>query len=139
MAGDATPADGRADAATPGAALRWERVARLAELEPGLPTGVRLADGTPVCLVREGETVLAVSDRCPHRDFALSGGDLVAPGVLECPWHGARFDCRTGAVLQGPATDGLAVFAVQVAHGHVAVAPLPDPTGAVPAPRQDDR
>lgn len=100
----------------------WQRLLPLSQLPDGLPTAATLADGTPVCLVREGNTVHAVSDRCPHRDFSLSGGDLVAPGVLECPWHGARFDCRTGRVLQGPATDDLPTFAVRIDDGHVLVA-----------------
>ncbi|MCE2900890.1 MAG: Rieske (2Fe-2S) protein [Gemmatimonas sp.] len=99
------------------------RVARIHEVEPGLPLGVILDDGRRICLVRDGETIHAVEDRCPHRDFALSGGDVVAPCVVECPWHGARFDVRTGAVLQGPATDALATFVVRLADGEVLVGP----------------
>ncbi len=94
-------------------------VARLAEVEPGVPLAVTLPDGAAVCLVRDGATVLAVEDRCPHRDFPLSNGEVVAPGVLECPWHGARFDARTGRCLAGPATDGLATWTVTVADGMV--------------------
>jgi 3-phenylpropionate/trans-cinnamate dioxygenase ferredoxin component len=99
------------------------RVARVADVEPALPLGVILPDGRRICLVRHEEEVHAVEDRCPHRDFALSGGDVVGPCVLECPWHGARFDVRTGAVLQGPATDAIAVYAVQVVNGDVLVGP----------------
>lgn len=94
--------------------VQLQRAARLAELETGLPLGVSLPDGQRICLILEGERVYAVADRCPHRDFALSGGDVVAPCVLECPWHGARFDIRTGKVLQGPATDELPTYTVRV-------------------------
>jgi 3-phenylpropionate/trans-cinnamate dioxygenase ferredoxin subunit len=31
-----------------------------------------------------------------------------------CPWHGARFDCRTGEPLSGPATDAVPVYEVRV-------------------------
>lgn len=99
------------------------RAARLDDVDAGLPLGVTLEDGRRVCLVRDGNTVYAVDDRCPHRDFALSGGDVVAPCVLECPWHGARFDVRTGAVLTGPATDDIATYAVRVDHGAIFVGP----------------
>ena len=99
------------------------RAAALREIEVGLPLGVVLPDGRRVCLVREGNAVHAVDDRCPHRDFAISGGDLVEPCVLECPWHGARFDVRTGAVLSGPSTDSLGTYPVQVADGEVLVGP----------------
>lgn len=101
----------------------WVAVASRDALEESLPTFVALDDGRRVCLVREGDVVHAVEDRCSHRDFALSGGDVVAPCVLECPWHGARFDLRTGAVLQGPATDPVPVYAVQVTDDIVYVGP----------------
>ena len=72
-----------------------------------------------VCLVRHGDAIYAVEDRCPHRDFPLSGGDVVAPCVLECPWHGARFDVQTGNCQTGPATDAIATWPVTVADGRV--------------------
>jgi len=46
----------------------------------------------------------------------LAGHD--AP-VIECPWHGARFSCIDGAVLQGPATDALPTFPVRIVNGDV--------------------
>lgn len=82
-----------------------------------------MQDGEALCFVREGDAVYAMVDRCPHRDFNLSSGDIVAPGVIECPWHGAQFDCRTGAVLQGPATDDLILYPVKVVDGQVLVGP----------------
>ena len=90
------------------------RAAALRDVEAGLPLGVVMTDGRRVCLVRDGDEVHAVDDRCPHRDFAISGGDLVEPCVLECPWHGARFDVRT---------DDLGTYPVQVADGDVFVGP----------------
>ncbi len=91
-----------------------QRAARLADVKAGLPLAVTLPDGQRICLVRDEERVYALSDRCTHKDFALSGGDLVAPCVLECPWHGARYDVRTGQVLLGPATEPLTTFSVRV-------------------------
>lgn len=107
--------------------LAFQRAARLSDVEAGLPLGVALPDGTRVCLVRDGERVYAVADRCPHRDFALSGGDLVGPCILECPWHGARFDVRSGRMLQGPATDDLTTYTVRVVGDEVFVGPVSSP------------
>ncbi len=103
--------------------VTYQRAARLGDVEAGIPLAATLDDGTRLCLVREGDEVFAVLDRCSHRDFALSGGDVVAPCTLECPWHGARFDVRTGNVLQGPATDPLPTFDVRVENGEVFVGP----------------
>jgi 3-phenylpropionate/trans-cinnamate dioxygenase ferredoxin component len=103
--------------------LAYQRAARLSDIATGLPLGVSLPDGTRVCLIRDGERVYAMEDRCPHRDFALSSGDLVAPCILECAWHGARFDIRTGRMLQGPATDDLTMLSVRLAGDEVFVGP----------------
>jgi 3-phenylpropionate/trans-cinnamate dioxygenase ferredoxin subunit len=101
----------------------FQRAARLSEVVSGLPHGVTLPDGRRVCLVRDAERVYAVDDRCTHRDFSLSGGDIVGPCVLECPWHGARFDLRSGRVLQGPATDNLPTYSVRVVGEEIFVGP----------------
>lgn len=88
--------------------------ARLADLSAGLPLAVTLADGLRICLVKDGERVYALADRCTHKDFAVSGGDVVAPCILECPWHGARFDVRTGQAVLGPAIDAIATYSVRI-------------------------
>jgi 3-phenylpropionate/trans-cinnamate dioxygenase ferredoxin component len=103
-------------------ALPYEYVAMLMDIDESMPFAAQLSNGSRICLVRDDQAVHAFFDRCPHRDFALSGGDLVEPCVIECPWHGARFDVRTGDVLQGPATDPLFRLQVQVEDHRVYVA-----------------
>lgn len=99
----------------------WERVARVEDVPTDVPLAVTLVDGRRLCLVRVHEEVFAVEDRCPHRDFPLSGGDMVN-GCLECPWHGARFDVRTGQCMSGPSEgDAVAVFPVLQMNGNVLV------------------
>ena len=104
-------------------AAPFRRAARLADIDVAFPLAVTLDDGSRLCLVRDGDDAYAVLDRCPHRDFALSSGDVVDACILECPWHGARFDVRTGEVVQGPATDPLETFSVRVVNGDVFVGP----------------
>lgn len=84
----------------------WARVCRVGELEPGRPLGrvVRNSgrDRDRVCVVLEAEdAVVAMLDRCPHRDVPLSGGTVV-DGTLMCPGHFWRFDLRTGARTDAP-------------------------------------
>jgi 3-phenylpropionate/trans-cinnamate dioxygenase ferredoxin subunit len=52
---------------------------------------VGIADGTP----------FAVGNVCRHQ-FAKLGQGQIVDGCLECPWHRARYDVRTGAMVSGP-------------------------------------
>ncbi len=53
---------------------------------------VGLSDGTP----------FAVSNRCRHLFASLGDGHVADDGCLECPWHAARYDVRSGAMTRGP-------------------------------------
>ena len=64
-----------------------------------------------LCLL-DGE-VCALDGICTHEDLPLDGG-LVEGGVLTCPWHGARYDVRTGRVLALPAVRPLQVYRSRV-------------------------
>jgi 3-phenylpropionate/trans-cinnamate dioxygenase ferredoxin subunit len=82
---------------------------------------VHLADGTPVCVGNADGQLFAVRDECPHSAFPLSNGTLLPGARLECGWHGAQFDCRTGAVLEGPADEPLVRYEVRSDAGGVFV------------------
>jgi nitrite reductase/ring-hydroxylating ferredoxin subunit len=43
----------------------------------------------------------AVSNRCRHL-FAPMGKGKICDGQLQCPWHAARYDVRTGEMTRGP-------------------------------------
>ncbi|MGY1709408.1 Rieske (2Fe-2S) protein [Geodermatophilus sp. SYSU D00758] len=68
-----------------------------AELPPG---AVRRA-GEWAVGNRDGE-YFAVSRRCRHQLADLAGGSVDADGCLVCPWHQARYDVRSGRMVQGP-------------------------------------
>jgi nitrite reductase/ring-hydroxylating ferredoxin subunit len=59
--------------------------------------------GVPVLLARSqpGE-VCALANPCTHLGGPLAEGSRVGDTVA-CPWHGSRFDLRTGAVISAPA------------------------------------
>jgi 3-phenylpropionate/trans-cinnamate dioxygenase ferredoxin subunit len=101
----------------------FEDVASLAALPDGELLGAVLTDGTPVCLYNDRGTIGAVRDVCTHAEFPLSDGVLHGDGTLECMWHGARYDCRTGRVRRGPAVDPLDVFETRVDGERILVAP----------------
>ncbi|WP_016699743.1 Rieske (2Fe-2S) protein [Actinoalloteichus spitiensis] len=95
-------------------------VCPLADLDEGRPVAVTVA-GTPVVLVRRGDDVHALLDRCSHAEVPLSQGEVTGGG-LECWLHGACFDLRTGEPSGPPASEPVPVYAVEVRDGHVHVA-----------------
>jgi nitrite reductase/ring-hydroxylating ferredoxin subunit len=78
------------------------------------------AEGRRIALFRLGDAICAIDDSCPHADGPLSEGSLEGD-VVECPWHGSRFNVRTGALLQPPAAQGVATYAVRVTGEEVEV------------------
>ncbi len=84
-------------------------------LDPPAPLVVELA-GEPVRVDWiEGRPVAHVA-RCPHQGAPLAE-ERAPEGVLTCPWHGYRFDLRTGRSCDGR---GLAL------PGRVRVEPAPE-------------
>ena len=95
-------------------------VGRLEDLTAGQLKLVE-ANGARVVLARVRDEVFACSDECTHQAMPLSAGEVMPDGTVECPWHGARYDCCSGAVRRGPAEDDVATFAVRVEDGRILV------------------
>ena len=109
-------------------------VASLTDIPDEGMLSVVLPSGTRVCLIRRGEQVTALRDECTHQGMPLSAGEVLPDGTIECPWHGARFDCVTGQVRRGPAEEDVGVLTVLVVGTQVLVAE--PPAGQVPPPGQ---
>jgi 3-phenylpropionate/trans-cinnamate dioxygenase ferredoxin subunit len=76
-----------------------------------------------VAVVRIGDEVYAIGDRCSHADVSLSGGIVDERAcTLECPKHGSEFDLRTGAPQSLPALRPVPTYEVRVTDGQVVVA-----------------
>ncbi len=100
----------------------WERICRVDEVRVDRPVGKVVGgsgqdrDRVCVAMTNEGEPV-ALLDRCPHRDVALSGG-IVKDGTLVCPGHFWRFDLPLGARTDLP-DRGATVYPTRVVDGWV--------------------
>ena len=99
------------------------KVATVDQLPPGTLLGVEMPDGLKVCLAHtsDGE-IYAIIDRCSHRDFPMATGTLHGGETIECAWHGARFDLKTGRALRLPAIKALQTFEVKVEGDDILVA-----------------
>lgn len=96
------------------------RIATLDDVPPGTLLGVEV-NGRRVCLANVDGEVYAFQDNCTHQDFPLSAGEL-DDGRIECAWHGARFDVRTGRAVALPAIKPVKTFRVEVEDGAIYVA-----------------
>lgn len=68
-----------------------------------------------------GGRFAAFDDTCTHAGASLAEGRLESSTVV-CGWHGARFDCRTGALEKFPAKiNALGSYPVRVESGMVLV------------------
>ena len=73
------------------------KIAETKDLTPGQAAAFDL-EGQRIALFNVEGTYYAIGDSCTHRGGPLSEGDVQGTKVT-CPWHGADFDLKTGAVL----------------------------------------
>ena len=101
----------------------FERVASVAELPEGTLLGVTCGSGVAVCLFNSAGRIGAIAELCTHQAFPLSQGILQPDGTVQCSWHGAKFDCATGQVREGPAMDPIRVYETRIRDGEIWVGP----------------
>ena len=87
-------------------------VTKVSDLPPGRMTWV-VVDRERLLLVNVDGRFYALSDVCGHQRAPLSRGTLEGH-VVECPLHFARYDVRTGALLNGPMAEDVPCHEVRV-------------------------
>lgn len=112
----------RESAPPPGASDGFLAVARTGDLPVGASKRVYL-DTEAVAIFNVGGTIFAVSDRCTHGRASLSEGRVVDARacILECPWHGGRFELTSGRPAGGPPQVALKTYRVKVAGDDILV------------------
>ena len=97
------------------------RLCRVEDIAPGEAKRFDV-DGLRVCLVRVGDDLYAIGDRCSHEDYSLAEGEVFGEEcAIECWKHGSTFDLRTGEPQSLPATKPVPVYEVVVEDGEVFV------------------
>jgi nitrite reductase/ring-hydroxylating ferredoxin subunit/uncharacterized membrane protein len=96
----------------------WTPVLDEADLPEGKLVGGR-ADKLSVVLLRRGEHLYALDDRCSHRGCSLHEGTL-NDDTVTCRCHGSTFRLD-GSVVKGPAAFPQPVFAVRRNDGKVEI------------------
>ncbi len=74
--------------------------------------------GRTVALFKVTGKIFCLENRCTHLGGPLCKGRLDG-SVVQCPWHGSRFDVRTGAVVGPPARVPVKAYSVTVEGGEI--------------------
>jgi naphthalene 1,2-dioxygenase system ferredoxin subunit len=97
----------------------WVRAASRGDLKEGEVIGVEIS-GHSIALYDVDGQVFATDNICTHAYARLSDGWLDGE-LIECPLHAARFDVRTGKVLDPPATEDLRTYPTRVVDNEIEV------------------
>ena len=95
------------------------KAASVSEIAPGTCRLVVLK-GKEIALFNVDGEFFALDNACTHEEGPLAEGEVEGHEVT-CPWHGAKFDIRTGEVLQDPAYDAVARHNVRVTGSDIEV------------------
>src|SRR5207244_10349740 len=105
----------------------YEKVANTQDLQEGSLLKVEYA-GNAVVLSMVNGKVYAIDAVCSHEGGPLEEGTLEDYEV-ECPWHGSKFDVRTGEVRNPPADTPQSVYEVKVQNNDILVRKKPEAQG----------
>ncbi len=98
---------------------KFVSVATVSEIAPGGAKQVEV-EGHTLAIYNVGGTFYAIDNTCTHVGGPLAEGTVEGEEV-ECPWHGARFDVKTGKVVSPPAGSDVQSYPVRVNGSNVEV------------------
>jgi nitrite reductase/ring-hydroxylating ferredoxin subunit len=106
-------------------------VASVGDVPPGWVLRT-FAGGRDIALAHQDGEFYALDNSCTHAGGPLAPNRLSPACTLQCPWHSAVFDVKTGEVVSGPAKKAAKTYPVEVHDGRIYVSI--DPNGPVPVP-----
>lgn len=90
------------------------RICALSDLADGAASRID-HDGHRLAVVRFGDEVFVIGDRCSHADVSLAEGEVDAEErEIECWKHGATFSLVSGEPQCLPATKPVPTYAVTI-------------------------
>jgi glycine betaine catabolism B len=73
-----------------------------------------------ICLANVNGKYYAIGNVCTHMGGPLAEGKL-EDYIVQCPWHGSRFDIRSGKVVRPPAMQPEPTYEVKVESNDVLI------------------
>jgi 3-phenylpropionate/trans-cinnamate dioxygenase ferredoxin subunit len=77
-------------------------------------------EGVQLVIVRCGDALYAVEDRCTHDGESLEEAQVEDCQII-CPRHGSHFCLRTGEALTPPAYEPLRTYRVREQNGRILI------------------
>jgi nitrite reductase/ring-hydroxylating ferredoxin subunit len=99
-----------------------EGFVKVAETKDIQPSNLKAVDvaGERVCIVNIEGKYYALGNVCTHVGGPLDEGTLEGYEV-ECPWHGSKFDVRTGEPTKPPARRPVPTYEVKIQDNNILV------------------
>jgi nitrite reductase/ring-hydroxylating ferredoxin subunit len=95
------------------------KIAESKDIEPSSMKAVDVA-GEKVCIINIEGNYYAIGNVCTHMGGPLNEGTLEGFEV-ECPWHGSKFDVRSGQPTKPPARQPVSSYEVKVQENNILV------------------
>jgi nitrite reductase/ring-hydroxylating ferredoxin subunit len=95
------------------------KVADTKDIQPSQMKEVEV-NGEKVCLANVDGKYYAIGNVCTHLGGPLAQGKLEGYEV-QCPWHGSRFDVRTGKVVRPPAMRLEPIYEIKTENDNILV------------------
>jgi nitrite reductase/ring-hydroxylating ferredoxin subunit len=73
-----------------------------------------------ICLANVNGKYYAIGNVCTHMGGPLAEGKL-EDYIVQCPWHGSRFDIRSGEVARPPAMKPEPTYEVKVENNDILI------------------
>lgn len=93
------------------------KVAESKDIESSSMIAVDVA-GEKVCIINIEGNYYAIGNVCTHVGGPLDEGTLEGYEV-ECPWHGSKFDVRTGEPTKPPARQAVSKYEVKIQDNNI--------------------
>ena len=95
------------------------KVAESKDIGPSTMKAVDMA-GEKVCIINIEGNYYVIGNVCTHMGGPLNEGTLEGFEV-QCPWHGSKFDVRTGEPTKPPARQAVSSYEVKIQDNNILV------------------
>lgn len=95
------------------------KVAEIEDVQVSQMMAVEVNDER-ICLANVNGKYYAIGNVCTHMGGPLAEGKL-EDYIVQCPWHGSRFDIRSGEVVRPPAMKPESTYEVKVENNDILI------------------